>query len=83
MYAYLLNKYQNFDGYSFTGKELIEVLGMRSNNLENKTMIKDVLHGLSLIGLIDYAEYYEKNFDGNPVPRKRLINVKTNVKGLK
>ena len=55
---------------------------MRSNHLENKTMIKDVLHGLSLIGLIDYAEYYEKNFDGNPVPRKRLINVKTNVKGL-
>ena len=56
---------------------------MRSNNLENKTMIKDVLHGLSLIGLIDYAEYYEKNFDGNPVPRKRFINVSTIVKGLK
>ena len=83
VYAYLLNKYQNFDGYSFTGKELIEVLGMRSNNLENKTMIKDVLHGLSLIGLIEYVEYYEKNYNEAPVPRKRLVNVKTNVKGLK
>ena len=46
-------------------------------------MIKDVLHGLSLIGLIQYAEYYEKNFDEAPVPRKRLISVSTNVKGLK
>ena len=56
---------------------------MHTGKLENKTMIKDVLHGLSLIGLIQYAEYYEKNFDEAPVPRKRLISVSTNVKGLK
>ena len=46
-------------------------------------MIKVVLHGLSLIGLIDYAEYYEKIYNEAPVPRKRLNNVKTNVKGVK
>ena len=81
-YAYLLNKNNYFEDYSFTCKEIVEMLGY-CYKADTAKKAGHILFALESFGLIKYAEYYEKNFDGNPVPRKRLINVSAIVKGLK
>ena len=81
-YAYLLNKNNYFEDYSFTCKEIVEVLGYYYK-ADTAKKAEHILFALESFGLIKVASYYEKNFDGAPVPRKRLINVSTIVKGLK
>ena len=81
-YAYLLNKNNYFEDYSFTCKEIVEMLGYY-NKADTAKKAENILFALESFGVIKTASYYEKNFDGNPVPRKRLIIVSTNVKGLK
>ena len=81
-YAYLLNKNNYFEDYSFSCKEIVEMLGY-CYKADTAKKAGNILFALESFGLIKTASYYEKNFDGNPVPRKRLINVSTIVKGLK
>ena len=81
-YAYLLNKNNYFEDYSFSCKEIVEMLGYYYK-ADTVKKAENILFALESFGLIKVASYYEKNFDGNPVPRKRLINVSTIVKGLK
>ena len=81
-YAYLLNKNNYFEDYSFSCKEIVEMLGYYYK-ADTAKKAEHILFALESFGLIKTASYYEKNFDGAPVPRKRLISVKTNVKGLK
>ena len=81
-YAYLLNKNNYFEDYSFSCKEIVEMLGYYYK-ADTAKKAENILFALESFGLIKVASYYEKNFDGAPVPRKRLINVSTIVKGLK
>ena len=77
-YAYLLNKSFYFEGYTFTKKELLDAIGYSSKD-KGQQLMDDILLGLSKFGLIKFESCYEKNYDGNPVPKMRLLEVKTKV----
>lgn len=75
-YAYLLDKFlwkhKSNEMYSFTLKELTEVIGMKDYNNGNTKIVNDCLNSLLNNNLIKYSSYYEKNEEGMPVPRMRL-----------
>ena len=77
-YAYLLNKSFYFEGYTFTKKELLDAIGYSSKD-KGQQLMDDILLGLSKFGLIKFESCYERNYDGNPVPKMRLLEVKTKV----
>ena len=77
-YAYLLNKSFYFEGYTFTKKELLDAIGYSSKD-KGQQLMDDILLGLSKFGLIKFESCYERNYDGNPVPKMRLLGVKTKV----
>ena len=77
-YAYLLNKSFYFEGYTFTKKELLDAIGYSSKD-KGQQLMDDILLGLSKFGLIKFESCYERNYDGNPVPKMRLLDVKTKV----
>ena len=78
-YAYLLNKNNYFEDYSFSCKEIVEMLGY-CYKADTAKKAGNILFALESFGLIKTASYYEKNFDGVPVPKIRLLTVKTKVK---
>ena len=77
-YAYLLNKNFYFEDYSFSCKEIAEMLGY-SYRTEVVSKVENILKSLKAFGLVEHADYYEKNYDGNPVPKKRLVYVSQTV----
>lgn len=77
-YAYLLNKSFYFEGYTFTKKELLDAIGYSSKD-KGQQLMDDILLALSKFGLIKFESCYERNYDGNPVPKMRLLEVKTKV----
>ena len=77
-YAYLLKKSFYFEGYTFTKKELLDAIGYSSKD-KGQQLMDDILLGLSKFGLIKFESCYERNYDGNPVPKMRLLEVKTKV----
>lgn len=83
VYAYLLNKSQNFVNYSFTGKELAIAIGYDYKQKNTKNKIKDIILFLENNGLLVKSNYYEKvGQNGSlPVPRMRIVEVNTKVKG--
>ena len=52
VYAYLLNKSQNFVNYSFTGKELAIAIGYDYKQKNTKNKIKDIILFLENNGLL-------------------------------
>ena len=78
VYAYLLNKSFYFEGYTFTKKELLDAIGYSSKD-KGQQLMDDILLALSKFGLIKFESCYERNYDGNPVPKMRLLEVKTKV----
>ena len=77
-YAYLLNKSFYFEGYTFTKKELLDAIGYSSKD-KGQQLMDDILLALTKFGLIKFESCYEKNYDGNPVPKMRLLSAKTKV----
>ena len=88
IYAYLLNAYKlkimnkSNEKYVFTLKELYEAIGYKQRS-ENKEMMDNILLTLTNNGLIKYVEYYELNKKGVPTPKHKLVEVSTEVKGMK
>ena len=78
VYAYLLNKSFYFEGYTFTKKELLDAIGYSSKD-KGQQLMDDILLALTKFGLIKFESCYEKNYDGNPVPKMRLLSAKTKV----
>ena len=81
IYAYLLNKRDYKENYTFTLKELVaNALGYNpdTNGIESKA--NDCLKLLNMIGLIKYENIFEKNNNNKPVPKKKLIMVSDKIK---
>ena len=78
VYAYLLNKNFYFEDYTFTKKELLDAIGYSSKD-KGQQLMDDILLALTKFGLIKFESCYEKNYDGNPVPKMRLLAAKTKV----
>ena len=78
VYAYLLNKNFYFEDYTFTKKELLDAIGYSSKD-KGQQLMDDILLALTKFGLIKFESCYEKNYDGNPVPKMRLLSAKTKV----
>ena len=77
-YAYLLNKNNYFEDYSFSYKEIVEMLGYYYK-ADTAKKAEHILFALESFGLIKTALYYEKNFEGNPVPKIRLLAANTKI----
>ena len=87
IYAYLLNKYEfkakTNDTYIFTKKELLEAIGYSTDNNRSYKIISDIILCLDNNGLIEYKEFFVKNFEENPTPQIRLTKVNTKVRNMK
>ena len=84
IYLYLLDKYlwkaQEGELYSFTVRELCEMMGYMNRNPAAEKLVMNVLESFSREGVLVFKEYREPMFVGKDlreiaVPKKRLIFV--------
>lgn len=75
VYSYLLNKFQGHGSrYTFTKKELINMLGVKNPKGRDYELINQLLEELLNAGLIEYVAFYV-SYDKGVTPKHRLLKV--------